>query len=239
MTEKKSEERLKHKEVVNPGFFSVGRGWNELSIAKFGPNFLGNIMDAMRDRKFNGETYRPATTAESIRILNYDYRAKNPEIARIGKNPQLIASGTVFFGENGVYINPTENPYSFGGVADELFMKRLEKVMALAFRCDDIFLGENDFSFVPYETFKNGEQSAAEFSRSGLARGLEHSRGYFANNLDFMTSGFKRINVSFDKEDLTHYHRSSICISPEGLCLDSSINLGSDEVFMYGILTGR
>lgn len=160
----------------------------------FGPNFYSKNQEAMsQDYSHSKElpkiTFKPATTSESISISSYDFRnLAKPEIF----DPKWLQAGNIVRTQEGVFVNTRETDES-----------KLKQMLNQCEKINEIYLGENDFGFVPYETFETGVQDSGTFIRGGLARSLEHTKEKVAENLGEITSrkNYKRgVNVwGFDE----------------------------------------
>ena len=147
----------------------------------FGPNpYLINIK-LMSKKYFHSKrlpnvSFVDPTTSESISIAAYDFEKQTYKQFFNGRWLQL---GLVVKTLEGVFVNPQKVLQS-----DEIYN---EKNLKLALKCtrkiNGIYLGVKDFGFAPFETFNHGEQDIDTFSRSGLARILEHTGEMYAENI--------------------------------------------------------
>jgi hypothetical protein len=165
----------------------------ELIVARFGPNWYSENVKDMKNHFYNSSqfpdvTFRPATTSESISDAVYKFteRAK-PEIF----NPRWLQAGRIVRAEDGVYVNPL-SAITSDGVDEKVLHELRDNAKTSGKGKKAIRLGLNDFSFVPYESFEQGVQSAGDFAESGLARGLEYVKGDVAVNLKSIASTYKR-----------------------------------------------
>lgn len=133
--------------------------------------------------------FRPATTSESISIVASDF------IMEADNSSPLIAGEYVAVMGEGLYINPP-NVYGLSryDLRDhpwdaEDFLKTLHALKDKAKKINEIYLGENDFAFVPINLPRK-----QEFIESPLARALEHTEGD-AINLGKIANGFENKNV--------------------------------------------
>lgn len=176
----------------------------DLVSARFGPNTYSSNTGAMKQHYRNSSdfpnvTFRPATTAESISIASYDFeKLAKPEIF----NPRWLQAGRIVRDSEGVYTNPLTAIKQDG--VDEAELKRLLKNSK---KVNGVWLGDNDFAFAPYGSFKTGEQTAREFAEGRLARALTHTQEKVSSDLLKMAQTYKNRNgnsvnvVYFDKTD--------------------------------------
>jgi hypothetical protein len=182
-----------------------------LAYPAFGPNSYSNNVAEMQKLYVHSEQipivqFRPATTAEHLSIVCLDVKA-HPELAGFAFekyarpkifNPRWLQVGRIVRAQDGVYINPTDAVKS--GEVDEAVLKQLRDH---SHKVNGIWLGNKDFAFVPYESFRQGVLDAREFAEGGLARGLEHVEGNVAPKLQEMALTYNcGVNVvCFDKSD--------------------------------------
>ena len=138
----------------------------------FGPGSYVDNIGAMRQQfyhsnKFPDISFRPATTSESISIT-YDNLA---DVEEKILDPRWLQLGYHVLTSELVFFNP---PKDFQGnpIIDKNVLKNLLNDCRKAY---GIYLGNNDFSAAPYESFRQGFQESREFAESGLARALEHT----------------------------------------------------------------
>jgi hypothetical protein len=172
-----------------------------VSYPAFGSDyFKSNIaeMQKLYSHPQTGERilFREPTTSESISAAAYDFvNLAKPMIF----DPKWLQLGYIVRTSEGVFANPiiknNGNP-----IIDE---KTLKALLNKSEKVNGIYLGENDFGFASYETFKQGVQDFSDFAESGLARLLEHTKEKTAKNLSGISSAkhYKRgVNVfNFDK----------------------------------------
>lgn len=130
---------------------------------------LGDISGWYTDPRTgrNLDLIRP-TTSESISAAAYKF-------VRMGKDsPPALWLGEVLKTSEGVFVNP---PVREKDTLKSTYLNLSEKVRGIH------LLDQEDFAFAPYETFKEGAQTAEDFVLGGLARALEHTRGRVARNL--------------------------------------------------------
>lgn len=160
----------------------------------FGPNTYGSNIGEMQGRYSHSAdllemTFQPATTSESISAAAYDFsELARPQIF----NPRWLQAGRITKTREGVYFNSQDARGS------PLDMDRLEALARQAEEHNGVWLLPNgtdpevmDFAFVPYG-FKTEGQSAAEFARSTLARGLTSTKGDVATSLLEIASDYSR-----------------------------------------------
>lgn len=209
-----------------------------LAYPAFGPSFYSNNVEEMQrsyahSAEFPMIQFRPATTSESISASAYKFvEEAKPKIF----NPRWLQAGRIVRAQDGVYINPTGAIKA--GEVDETVLKQLRDHSD---RVNGILLGNKDFAFVPYESFKQGVQDAREFAEGGLARGLEHVEGNVAPKLQEMALTYNRgVNVVyFDKSDKpisrVAYLGSGTGGGGRGLHVDGDGGGGSDG-YAFGVL---
>ena len=181
-----------------------------LAYPAFGANTYSNNIEEMQQvyahsTEIPTVQFRPATTAEHLSIVCPDVKT-HPELAEFAFekyaqpkifNPRWLQAGRIVRAQDGVYINPTGVVKP--GEVDEAVLKQLRDHSD---KVNGIWLGNNDFAFVPYESFKQGVQDAREFAEGGLARGLEHTEGNVAPKLQEMALTYKDgVNVICYKSD--------------------------------------
>src|SRR3989344_8633026 len=139
----------------------------------FGPDSYKNNLAKMGERYFHSAeisdiSFRSATTSEAVSASAYKFgeMAKKQIF-----NPSWLQVGYIVRTSEGIFTNTKE--------VDESVLKSLlnkcEKVNGIwLYDGDDITL--RDFGFAPYETFKQEVQDSGDFTESGLARILEHSK---------------------------------------------------------------
>lgn len=144
------------------------------SSEAFGPkSFNSNVAEMQKQYSHpqTGEviTLREPTTVDSIFAASYDFanRAK-PRIF----DPSGLQAGRVLKTKEGVFVNVPRDSQG-KPIIDEQILKSFLKANK---KVNGIYLMNNDFGFVPYETFEQGVQEAGKFIEGGLARGLEHSQ---------------------------------------------------------------
>ncbi len=169
------------------------------SLDSFGPGYFSNNVAKMQEKYSHpksGETIslREPTTSESVSRIAYNFtKDSKPKVL----DPRWAQMGRIVRASEGVYINPpkdsTGNP-----IKDERILKLLlngtkksngiytieDKIISL----EDLNYDLRDFSFVPYGSFEQRDQSSGDFARSGLARGLEHTTLDKAEKLEAISS---------------------------------------------------
>jgi hypothetical protein len=123
--------------------------------------------------------FKPATSEEFLPIIAYKFeeRAKH-EIF----DPSRLQLGWILRAKEGVYINALDeqgNP-----IINE---KDLESFIIADNKVNNIYFF-GDASYVPYDSFEQGEQDSDTFSRGGLARAFENTRDGVAKNLKEISS---------------------------------------------------
>jgi len=151
--------------------------------SQFGPNnYLNNLQEMQGNfsclPKYPLIQFRPATTSESISAAAYEFekRAK-PQI--LDKNWLQLGWGVRT--SEGVFANPPKDSQG-KPIIDEKTLKAIKTK-----KVNGIYLGDNDFGFAPYETFKQGLQDSEDFAEGGLARVLEHTEDKIAKNLKYIS----------------------------------------------------
>ena len=165
-----------------------------VSYPAFGPNTYKNNIEQMsknysHSKELSKITFKPATTSESISAAAYDFEnLAKPQIF----NPRWLQLNYIVRTQEGVFANTSETNE-----------KVLKSLLDKCTKINNIYLGENDFGFAPYSSFKTGVQDCDTFCESGLARVLEHTNEKVAENLRTIASPkfYKRgVNVwGFDK----------------------------------------
>lgn len=180
----------------------------------FGPNWYSKNEEAMTQHCWNSQenpdvTFRPATTSESISAVAYNFEnIAKPQIF----NPRWLQAGRIARWDDGVYLNVAQAIKD--GNLDENILKQLRDN---AKPSNGIRLGDNNFAFVSYETFEQGQQEAGKFAEGGLARGLEYVDGKIAPKLNSMASTYKGVNVICFDESKEPVSRVVVLGSGDGL----------------------
>ena len=162
-------------------------------------------------------SFRPATTAETLLITNHDFKNKDKEeilnprywnhFGRVMEHyfgsrddqyeeinePHWLKLGYALATPEGIYINPIIRKNEFD---EQLTSKEELEYLKDRSRVDvgycllenNLIEDAKDFAFVPYSSFKQGQQDSKEFTKSGLARGLEHTMENQAPILKEITS---------------------------------------------------
>ena len=162
-------------------FPTILHAGKQLDIAVFGPDIYKNNISNMQKKYFHSRqlpniSFRPATSAESTSILvppNFKY-CKTKIL-----NPRGLQLCREIKTSDGVYLNPQKNTFE----GDEVDEKTLKSFLKPDKKVNGIYLLDNDFTFVPYESFEQGVQESGDFAEGGLARGLEHTQEKKASNL--------------------------------------------------------
>jgi hypothetical protein len=139
----------------------------------------------MRDRYFHSNelpevSFEELTTAESISVVAYDVADAKARIF----HPSLLRLGPIVSASEGIFVNPPKDQLGKFILDGDRLKKRLNK----AEKVGKVWLGEKDFGFAPYETFKLGPQTTDEFVFGGLAIILEHTCGDKAEKLAIIAS---------------------------------------------------
>ena len=132
-------------------------------------NNLGNMQtDFYHSDESPRISFRPATTSESVSAAAYNFKElAKPKIL----DPSWLQLGLIVRTSEGVFANPPKNAEG-NPITDEA---ELKAYLDSCRRVNGIYLGNNDFGFAPYETFKREVQESRTFAEGGLARLLEHS----------------------------------------------------------------
>ncbi len=141
-------------------------------FALFGPNsYSENQKEMQKTYSHSADypliTFIPATTSQSISAASYDVADIKEKVL----DPRWLQLSYIVRTSEGVFANPLNeqgNP-----ITDE---KTLKSLLNKAEKINGIYLLPNDFGFAPHETFKQGEQSSADFANGGLARLLENTK---------------------------------------------------------------
>ncbi|MFH1358650.1 MAG: hypothetical protein ABIH37_02055 [archaeon] len=162
---------------------------NPLVVSRFGLNNYKNNLQQMKGKfsclpDYPQITFRPAITSESISAVAYNFKnIAKPQIF----DPNLLQAGYITRTSEGVFANPFDeqgNP-----LTDKKTLKlKLNGVKPIKVGKGNIYLCENGLAFAEYDSFKQGVQSSEDFSRSGLARILEHTEQETAENLEAISS---------------------------------------------------
>lgn len=164
----------------------------------FGPDYFNvNIREMKKPHTlFNGHaieySFREPTTSESIVAVSYCLESQkrgmlrdifgNTSVRNIFYPTWLQAGRYVTTGE-GIYVNPPLYLDDLDGMTPLLDESVLRKLRDSGERVKDIFFNDNDFAFVPWNSFEVGFQTHDTFLAGGLARALEHARGDRADRL--------------------------------------------------------
>ena len=163
-----------------------------VSYPALGPDFFKANINEMKKPYSHPRTgerisFRQPTTSESISASAYKFgELAKPQIF----DPRWLQIGYIVRTSEGVFANPPKDANGNPRI-DEKTLKSLldksEKVNGIYLR-DRNYFRNRDFGFAPYETFNQGVQDSEDFSESGLARLLEHSREKTAKNLGKISS---------------------------------------------------
>lgn len=157
----------------------------QLDLARFGPNTYQVNKEGMGQQYFHSKSlpvisFRPATTAESISAVAYDFKSvAKPQIF----DPNWFQAGDIVRTPEGVFANTT--------ITDT---KSLKEILANSKQVNGIWLYNGndsslkDVGFAPYDSFTRGFQDCDTFAQGGLARVLEHTSGKEAQNLRLIAS---------------------------------------------------
>ena len=164
----------------------------------FGPNSYKDNLESVSRKYFHSKeipkiSFRPATTSESISIASYKFGEGGEfDAKRDIFDPRWLQASYIVRTSDGVFMNTKETNES----TLKSMLDKCEKV-------NGIYLGENDFAFADYKSFKQGVQNYVTFCKGGLARALEYTDKKVAENLRTITSpkNYKKgVNVwGFDK----------------------------------------
>lgn len=161
-------DRAPHKNgflIVNyPPF---GPGTFEDNVASMGGKY-GKYSSDSNIANDNEFSFDELTTAESISAF-YKYCVIR----------QRFQIGRIVRTSDGVYANPPKGTDG-NSILDEQTLRTLRDSCK---NINGIYLGENDFGFAPYESFKPRVQESDTFIEGGLARVLEHTDGKTAKQL--------------------------------------------------------
>ncbi len=165
---------------------SVPHGNGEL-VTGWPAFFLDSFNDASKMRNSSrhpqtGEviSFRLPTIAESISVVAYKFveLIKSRPLAHYWLNLGLIVRTP-----EGIIANPSVNDV-LGQITDASLKRQIDT----ARRVNGIYLGDKDFGFAPFESFKQGVQDCDTFTTGGLARILQHTDGEQAWKLKIMAS---------------------------------------------------
>lgn len=152
----------------------------KIVFSVFGPNsYIKNIeeMNQTYTHPKTGEkiSFRVPTTQESIAIASHDFKNfAKPKIF----DRQGLQIGQIMKTTEGIFTNTSETDES-----------KLKALLDNAEKVNGVYLIDNGIAFVPYDAFeyKRFEESG-DFARGALARGLEHTTGRIAKNLEKIAS---------------------------------------------------
>jgi len=152
---------------------SISHQGRQLDMALFGPNNYRKNVAHMQKRHFHSQqlpdiTFTPATTAESISAVAYNFADfAKPQIF----DSRWLQAGRIIRAQEGVFVNPL-NDSQGNPITDEKTLKSLLKADR---KVNGIYLLNNDSGFAPYDSFTRGLQDCDTFVQGGLARVLVHT----------------------------------------------------------------
>ena len=152
----------------------------------FGPGSYVNNIGAMQRQFYHSDTlpnitFQPATTSESISIASYNFaELAKPQIL----DPRWLQLGYHVLTSELVFFNPPKDAQGKPIIDERVLKNHLNECK----KSHGIYLGNNDFGFAPYDSFKRGVQESGEFAESGLARLLEYTDRKIALNLKKISS---------------------------------------------------
>jgi len=176
----RSSYRLREAEAPELPLIDVLEGPNGILVAEFGPDTYGNNVARMRGPYFNSRynprlSFAPATTRRSLDVTAANIEQVKQRILDEG----WLQAGRIARTIKGVYLNTQ-------GTEGEA---ELSDYLADSENVEGIWLPqESNVVFVPYKTFRTGDQEVGIFVEGGLARGLEMTHSMSANNLAVIAS---------------------------------------------------
>ena len=152
----------------------------------FGPGSYIDNIGAMQQSFYHSPalpqiSFRPATTSESISITHEHLTYVKKKIL----DKRWLQLGYHVLTSEGVFVNPPKDAQEDSPIVDENILK---SHLNACKKSHGIYLGNNDFGFAPYDSFKRGVQESGEFAESGLARLLEYTDRKIALNLKKISS---------------------------------------------------
>ena len=193
---RRAEARVEYLSEINLLSELIIHGGRQLNVAVFpaigygGATPDANVASMLRHYFHSSNlpniTFTPATTAESVSAAAYRFcDFAKPKIF----DHRCLQAGRVFKADEWVVFNPPKDEQGELITDERIFKGYLDK----AKKVNGIYIipngkieGVRDCSFVPYDSFKQEVQSAGDFVRSGLARGLEHTLELVAPKLEMM-----------------------------------------------------
>lgn len=159
------------------------------------PDRLTNLSEMQKifshSKEFPRISFKEPTTSESLSVYKF-----------FGNIEGCLYLGRVVHTSEGVFVNPPKDARR-NLITKEKILKSL---LGRAKKVNEVYLGENDFGFAPYETFKYGEQDCDTFVQSGLARVLEHTEKKVAERLtEIFSPIFDKGRVSIINKDYQDY----------------------------------
>jgi len=205
---------------------------NPLVVSQFGPNhYETNVIEMQRAdysclNNFPQISFREPLTSESISACAYDFekRAK-PQIL----DPRFLQLGRILKTQDGVFTNPRDKQGKRTNNKETLksLLKGAEKIKIGS---GHIYLCKSGMAFAESNTFRQGEQDSKTFTRSGLAKALEHTEEEIAGNLRKISSP-KMYNrgVKVSGFDLTQESREAIATLTSDKGYSGSDSLSLDD----------
>lgn len=204
----------------------------------FGPDSSGVNIYSMKmtyshTKKQPRVTFKGPTTSESISACSYKFQDFSSQFLR---PPKLLQLGWIFNGTNGIWINPPNDEDGFPIIDEAAFTSLLVDDK----KVNGIYLLGNDFAFVPYDTFQEGNQDCDTFAKSGLARGLEYTTELEAQKLKEISSksnypGGIYISDFINPLDI----KSTACLGSDlekGMLYLLNSGIHMDKGYSYGVL---
>jgi len=177
-------------------------------IAEFYGSYFRTISEMEKhyrhSRYFSDITFTSMTTPESLEHTVFDW-----DLAQHLFSTERVNLGIYVRTGEGVYINPGKTITKFetetGGEPKlQLDMEGLTNLRDKAEKINGIYLGEDDFAFAPWESFKSSQSwndclEAKEFAEGGLARAIEHTSEKIAPTLFKIVSScqYKKILMEY------------------------------------------
>lgn len=164
---------------------ALGKG-NRFSLFGAG-TYAGNV------KQMAQEGYQPSVSREGVYLVSL--ALEHPEdqvLAEIVRsfNNNWIQLGRIVRGREGVYVNPPKDE------SGEFVLDERRLIDLTSEDVEGVRYGENGLAFAPYDSFKQGVQSANDFAKSGLAKAIEFSKSGNASKLADIAKKQRRKEVN-------------------------------------------
>lgn len=144
----------------------------KIDARAFGSGSYNQNLTDMQKRYFHSDNlpnviFKPLTTAESLAVTSYNFKnLAKPKIFN-----ESLQAGLALRVSDGIWINPLRDAEGTIIMNNQELKKHLDN----ADKVNGIYLFSGDTSFVPYDSFEQGEQGHEKFLEGGLGRGLVHT----------------------------------------------------------------